>query len=157
MTDLIGMVYPENETKLSWPIGIGVVCDENQTEQWHDQSYRCGLCQKQNRVVLMDHIKCNLPWKLERKMIRSIVQVWSTLNTVLSCHYQSDQVQSVMTTRHDNDVIDLLLAIYAEKETELLWLIRSRVVIDVNQIRQRRNRSYRCGGRQKQNWVIVTI
>ena len=38
-------VYTENETKLSWPIKLGVDCDENQTGQRRDQSYRYGLLQ----------------------------------------------------------------------------------------------------------------
>ena len=33
MSDRIGTVYVENETKLSWSIEPGVVCDENQIRQ----------------------------------------------------------------------------------------------------------------------------
>ena len=31
VTNHIDMTYIENETKLLWPIELGVVCDENQT------------------------------------------------------------------------------------------------------------------------------
>lgn len=34
MTDHIDMVYIENETELSWPMGLGTVYDENQIGQW---------------------------------------------------------------------------------------------------------------------------
>ena len=29
MTDHIGAIYAKNETKLSWSIRLGVICDEN--------------------------------------------------------------------------------------------------------------------------------
>ena len=35
---LYNMIYDKNETKLSWSIKSGTVCDENKTEQWWDQS-----------------------------------------------------------------------------------------------------------------------
>ena len=38
MTDCIGLVYTETETKLSGPIKPGVVCDKNQTRQRRDKS-----------------------------------------------------------------------------------------------------------------------
>ena len=44
MIDYAGMVYVESKTKLSVPIELGTVYDENQTKQQHDQSYKCGLC-----------------------------------------------------------------------------------------------------------------
>lgn len=33
MTDCTEVIYTKNKTELSWPIGPGVVCDENQTWQ----------------------------------------------------------------------------------------------------------------------------
>ena len=47
-TNRIGAVYTENEIKMLWLIGPGVVCDENQAEQQLDRSYRYGLRWKQN-------------------------------------------------------------------------------------------------------------
>ena len=38
MTDRIDVVYVENETKLLWLIGLGLIYDENHTRQWRDQS-----------------------------------------------------------------------------------------------------------------------
>ena len=46
MTNRIGAIYIKNETKLSGPIKLGTIYDENQTRQRHDQSYRCDLSQK---------------------------------------------------------------------------------------------------------------
>ena len=47
MTNRINVVYIENETDMLWSIELGAVCDENQTGQRYDQSYRFGLYQKQ--------------------------------------------------------------------------------------------------------------
>ena len=44
--DRIGAIYVENETKLLQLIELGVICDENQTEQWHDWSNMCDVHQK---------------------------------------------------------------------------------------------------------------
>ena len=48
MTNPTGIVYAENDIELSWPIGPGVVCDENQIRQRHYQSYRSSLLQNQS-------------------------------------------------------------------------------------------------------------
>ena len=40
VTDRTSVVYAENKIELSWLIGWGVVCDENQIGQWHDRSYK---------------------------------------------------------------------------------------------------------------------
>ena len=48
VTDLTSAIYVEKEIELSRPIRPIVVYDENQIGQQHDQSYRCGLCQKRN-------------------------------------------------------------------------------------------------------------
>ena len=39
-----GTIYTENDTELSWLIGLGADCDKNQIRQQRDQSYKCGLC-----------------------------------------------------------------------------------------------------------------
>ena len=40
VTDHIGAFYVENNIEISWPIGLGVVCDKNQIGQWYDWSNR---------------------------------------------------------------------------------------------------------------------
>ena len=37
MTDNINVVYTESETKLTWSIKSGAVCDENQTRQQRER------------------------------------------------------------------------------------------------------------------------
>ena len=49
-----------------------------------------------------------------------------------------------MKTKLDNDLTDCAGAIYAEKDSKLLWLIRPGVVCDENQIAQWHDLSYRC-------------
>ena len=44
MTNSVGVVYTENETKLSWPIRLGVIYDEKDVRQLHNRSYRYDLC-----------------------------------------------------------------------------------------------------------------
>ena len=46
MTNRIGAIYIKNETKLSGPIKLGTIYDENQTRQRNDRSYNCGLRRK---------------------------------------------------------------------------------------------------------------
>ena len=46
MTNRIGIVYSKIKTKLSSPILLGAVYNENQTGQQLDRSYRYGLHQK---------------------------------------------------------------------------------------------------------------
>ena len=48
MTDHIGLVYAKNDIELSRPIGLGAVCDNNQTGQWRDWSYRYNIRWKWN-------------------------------------------------------------------------------------------------------------
>ena len=50
--DRIGLVYAEIETELLEPIWSNVVYEENHTEQWHDGSYKYGIHQKWNGLVL---------------------------------------------------------------------------------------------------------
>ena len=61
MIDRMGLVYTEIKIELLEPIWSGVVCDENQINQWHDQSYRCGLRRIQNWVVMTDWTGCRRP------------------------------------------------------------------------------------------------
>ena len=74
---------PKNEIELSWPIGWGVVCDENQTGQWHGQLYSYDLRQKQNWVVIIDRI--DLRRKSDRTTTSLIIQVQSMPQTILNC------------------------------------------------------------------------
>ena len=64
MTDRIGLIYAETQTKLSGSIWLSVVCDENLTRQRRDWWYRCGLHQKWNLVVLTNQNKYYLWQKL---------------------------------------------------------------------------------------------
>ena len=43
MINRIGAIYAENETNLSWSIGLGAIYDENDIRQQHDWLYKCGL------------------------------------------------------------------------------------------------------------------
>ena len=45
VTNQIGLVYVEIETKLSGPIELGVVSYENQKRQRHDQFHKCDVRQ----------------------------------------------------------------------------------------------------------------
>ena len=60
MIDHTNVVYAENETKLSCPLGLGTVCDENHIAQQGDQSYRSGLSQNQNRIIGTYLNRCGL-------------------------------------------------------------------------------------------------
>ena len=73
VTDCTSVVYAKNKIELSWPIRPSVVCDENQTRQWHDRSCRCSLCQKQNQAVMTDQTRCGLWWKPNRTTTWSIL------------------------------------------------------------------------------------
>ena len=46
MNNSTNVVYVENKTQPMGPIGFGMVCDEHQTRQQRDRSYRFGLRQK---------------------------------------------------------------------------------------------------------------
>ena len=48
MIDWTGALNIENESELSWSIGLGAVCYENQTGQQHDRSYESFLRRKWN-------------------------------------------------------------------------------------------------------------
>ena len=50
----------ENDIELSSLIGLGVVCNENQTRQLHGWSYKCGIYQKWNWGVMIDQTRCGL-------------------------------------------------------------------------------------------------
>lgn len=45
--------------------------------------------------------------------------MWSTLKTILNCHYQSDQVLSVTKTKKDNYVTDRKDEVYVKNKTEM--------------------------------------
>ena len=55
-----------------------------------------------------------------------------------------------MKTRHDNNVIDRIGAIYAENETELSWPIRPDAVYEENQMGQWHDWLYKSGLHQNQ-------
>lgn len=51
MIDRTYAIYVENEVVLLCHIRKGAIYDENQTRQWRDPSYRCGLRQNENWMV----------------------------------------------------------------------------------------------------------
>ena len=61
-----------------------------------------------------------------------------------------------MKTRQDNDVTDCIGAIYVENKTGLLWLIKSGIICDENQIGQWHDWSYRYGLLQNRNLTVKT-
>ena len=67
MTDCIGIVYVENDTKILWLIGLGADCYENKIGQWRDRWYICGLRRKRKWVVLIVQTEYNLWRKLDWK------------------------------------------------------------------------------------------
>lgn len=64
-----------------------------------------------------------------------IVQMRSMLITKLSLGEQLDRIQSLIKTKHDNDVIDHVGLVYAKIEIKLSKPIWTSVVYDENQIR----------------------
>ena len=70
VTDHIGLVYSKIEIELS---GLGMVCDENQTRQWLDRSYRCDLHWKWYWTIMIDWTECSLWQKLERTIAWPII------------------------------------------------------------------------------------
>ena len=73
------------------------------------------------------------------------------LKMILSCLDWSNQVQSMMKTRQDNDMTDHIGLLHSKIETELLGPIWSGIVCDENQIGQRLDNSYKYGLHWKQN------
>ena len=61
-----------------------------------------------------------------------------------------------MKTKQDNDVTESIGVIYVKNNIELSWPTGSGADYDENQIRQLHDQLYRCGLRQKQNWVVMT-
>ena len=60
-----------------------------------------------------------------------------------------------MKTKQENDVINCIGVVYAEKNTELSWLIRPGVIYYENLTRQRHAHLYIIGSHQKQCWVVM--
>ena len=137
-------------------IKSSVIYNINQTRQWHDQSYKSGLCRKQNWTFMTNGTRCQLWQKLDRITTWLIIHIWSTLKTKLSCRDRSDWVQFAMKTRQDNDMTNRTSAIYAKKETKLSWPIGSNVVYDENSIGKWHDWSNRSGLHQKWYWTIGT-
>ena len=63
----------------------------------------------------------------------------------MNCQELFDQMQYVMKTKKNDDVINRIGAFYVKNDIELLWSIGSSATYDKNQTRQRCDRSYRCG------------
>lgn len=104
-----------------------------------DQLTRCGLSLKQNRIAT---------WL--------IVQVRFMPKTMSSYCDWLNQVQFVMKTRQNKDMINCIGVVYAKIETILsgpIWLC---AVCDKNQTRWWHDRFYRCGPCRNWNWTVRT-
>ena len=66
MIDCTDAIFVENKTELSWLIRHVIVCDKNQTRQWHDRSFRYGLHKKWNWVIMFDWTGYSLLQKLDK-------------------------------------------------------------------------------------------
>ena len=117
-TNCICAVYNENDIELSWLIRPSIVCDINQTRQWHNWLYRCGLHLNTNWTVGTYRIRCSTLQKWDRTMTWPIVQVRSTPKMKLSCRDLLDQVQSLMKTTQDNYLTDRIGLVHFKTETE---------------------------------------
>ena len=80
-----------------------------------------------------------------------IVQLLSLSKMILNYRDLLDRLQSMINTRHDNNMTNHIGVIYVRNDTELSWLIGSGVDCDKNQIRQQRDWWYRYSLHQKQN------
>lgn len=74
----------KKKIELSWPIGPCPVYDENDLEEWHDQSSKCGICRKWYWTVRTYQTRCGLSRKPDKTMTRPIVQVQSMLKIKLN-------------------------------------------------------------------------
>lgn len=144
VTNCTDAIYIKNETKLSWPIELGVISDANQTRQWRDRSYRCSLRQKRNWATIFYWNKCGLWRKIDRTVTLLIVQVQSTSKMKQNCHDRSGRVQTMTKTTFGNDMTDYKGVGYVENKTKKLWPIGQSMIYDENNIGQRRDQSYRC-------------
>ena len=124
MIDRISAVYAENNFELLWLIGPSVDCDKNWIWQWCDWSYKCGLCWKWNRVVVIDRTKFDLFWKWENNNVTDRIDlVYVEVETKLAGPIWSSVVYDENQTRKWLDRSSR--CIYDENDIELSWLIRS--------------------------------
>ena len=130
--DCIDLVNVETKTELSGHIWLGVVCDENQTRQWLDRSSRYILRQKWYRTIMANWIGCSLWWKPDKTTTWPIIQVQSTLKTILNYLDWSHPMLIVMKTKYDNYVTNHTDVVYIENEIELLWSIGPGMVCHEN-------------------------
>ena len=71
--DCTDVVYAKNDVELLWPIRPSADYDEKQIGQLRDWSYRCRLCQKQNRATMTDQIGSDMWQKVDRTTMWLIV------------------------------------------------------------------------------------
>ena len=152
---LYGYDLRRNESHLSWPLRLGVVCDENQTGLRLNRSDRCGLCWKLLKSRDLSYWVQSI-WKLNKTMVWLILQERYLLKIKLNYCDQSDWVWSMMKSRHDNDVTNHIDVVYPENETMLVWTISLRMVCDKNRIGQQRDWSYKFSLCRKQYYIIGT-
>ena len=111
MVDLIGAFYIEIDTKLSWSIELGAICDENHTKQWRDRSYKCSICFHDTKWSWSIASSADID---ENQIGQLIVQMRFTPKTKLNSHDQSDQLQSMTKTSKDNNMIEHIGLVYTE-------------------------------------------
>ena len=109
MTNHTNAVYVKNKIELSWSIRLGIDCDENQTRQLCDWSYRCSLRWKRNWAIVIDP-----------------KHVWSMAKT----RQNNDVIDrtGIIHTENENELWSIGLgAIYDENQTgqQCDWLHRS--------------------------------
>ena len=99
VTDHIGAVYVLFKIKLSSLIEHDAVNHKHQTEQWHDQSYRCDLHWIWYRIAMTKWTLYGLWRRWEMTMTWLIEQVHSTPKMKINYHDRSDRVRSIMKTK----------------------------------------------------------
>ena len=159
MTDRTGVVYAENGTELPWSI-VYNLCQNRNRVVMTDRT-RCNLSPKDDKTTTwplvyiystlkmklkshdwFDKVRCKM--KLDRTTMWLIVKVRSMPKSKLNYDYRSSKMQSIMKSKHDNDVIDRASVISVKYDTKLSRPNRQCAIYDEDEIGQRRDWSYRC-------------
>ena len=98
VTNRIGLVYVRIETELMGSIWSSAVHDENKIGQRCDRSYRCVLCQKETKLLLLIGLGVIRDEKQDRTTMLLVVQLWSKPKTILKFRERLDRVSTVIKT-----------------------------------------------------------